>query len=75
MQITADVSKGLNITFILNVYLESSFHFVWLFIVLAKKMLFLSHKMVFIKNETTLLFVTMVERAKTFAATTYNFLI
>ena len=37
--------------------------------------MFVSYKMVFIKNETALLFVTMVERAKTFAATTYNFLI
>ena len=56
------------LTFILNALSESSIHFTQLSIVLPKKMLVLSHKMVRIKNEAALLCVTMRERATAFAA-------
>ena len=74
MHIIADVNKisktvQRNLTFILNVLSESGIHFTQLSIVLAKKMLLLSHKMVHIKNEAALLCVTMRERARAFAAT------
>ena len=63
MQITADVSKisktvQRKVTFILIVLSESSIHFFleWL---LPKKMLLDSHEVIFIKNETVLLWVTI----------------
>ena len=60
MQIIAVVKKILktvqsNLIFILNVLSESSIQFTQLSIVLAKKILVFSHKMVFIENEPALL--------------------
>ena len=60
MQIIAVVKKILktvqsNLIFILNVLWISSIQFTQLSIVLAKKILVFSHKMVFIENEPELL--------------------
>ena len=68
MQITADRSRmsnivQVNLTFVINVLLESSIHFPKFSAVLATKMLLVLHKMV------AFLSVTIAESVRAFAAT------
>ena len=70
MQITADMSEiwklfQRDLTFILNDLSESSIHFAYFSIAFAKKYI----DSFFIENEAVLLWVTMRERARAFAAT------
>ena len=74
MQAAADVIKisktiQRDLTFILNVLSESSIHSALFLIVLGKKNVDSSLKLVFIKSEAVLLCLTLRERARVFAAT------
>ena len=74
MQINADVSEILktaqrDLFFISNVVSESSIHFAQFSIVLAKKILLVSHKMAFIEKMAALLCVIMQRQSRAFATT------
>ena len=74
MQIIADVSKiskTVQCNLISDFLWESTIHFTQLSIVLAKRILVFSHKMVFIENEAALVCVTMRERLRT-STNSYN---
>ena len=81
MQIIADVSKiskTVQCNLISDFLWESTIHFTQLSIVLAKRILVFSHKMVFIENEAALLCVTMREHTRASTCSynlVYNFLI
>ena len=71
MQITADKNNKQNfencllyLTFILNVPSQPRIHFAIFSIILAKRMLLVSHKVVFIESEAVLLYVAMHEHAR-----------
>ena len=71
MHIITDVNKisktiQRNLTFILMLFQNLAFILPSFQQFLLKRMLVFSHKMIFIKNETALLCVTMRERARTF---------
>ena len=75
MQTTTDVSKisktvRRDLAFILNGHSELSIHFPSSQMFFLKRMLLVSHKVIFIENEAALLYTAMRERARAFAATT-----
>ena len=74
MQIIADVSKiskTVQCNLISDFLWVSTIHFTQLSIVLAKRILVFSHKMVSIENEAALVCVTMRERLRT-STNSYN---
>ena len=75
MQTTTDVSKisktvRRDLAFILNGHSEFSIHFPSSQMFLQKRIMLVSHKVIFIENEAALLCIAMQERARVFAATT-----
>ena len=75
MQTTTDVSKisktvRRDLAFILNGHSEFSVHFPSSQMFLQKRIMLVSHKVIFIENEAALLCIAMQERARAFAATT-----